>query len=97
MDRGMSRIPGGYGSPGMNRNFGRPEGMSRQNGMNIQRPFAGETRSFSPHSQGSQRSFGPSSQEGARHSGSSSRGAEGFSGSQQGRGGGSGFGRGGSR
>ncbi len=99
IDRRMSGIPGGAGSQGMrDRNFGRrPESMSRQNGMNIQRPFAGETRSFSPHSQGSQRSSNHSPQAGASHSGSSSHGAEGFSGSQQGRGGGSGFGRGGVR
>jgi hypothetical protein len=96
MDRRMSRIPGERNSQAFkDRNFGRrPESMSRHNGMNIQRPFAGETRSFSPHSQGSQRSFGPSPQAGARHSGSSSMGEKGFSGSEQGRGGGSGFGHG---
>jgi hypothetical protein len=100
VDRRMSRTPGGTGFQGMrDRNFGRrPESMSRQNGASIQRPSVGETRSFSrPHSQGSQRSFSPSPQAGARHSGSSSRGAQGFSGSQQGRGGGSGFGQGGPR
>ena len=94
-DRGISRIPGGYGSRGMNRNFGSLEGTSRQNGMNIQRPFAGQTRSFSSHSQGSQRSFSPSPQAGAGRSGSSSTGGEEFSGSQQGRGGGSGLSHGG--
>jgi hypothetical protein len=100
MDRRMSRTPGETGFQAMrDRNFGRrPEGMSRQNGMNFQRPSVGETRSFSrPHSQGNQRSFAPSPQAGARRSGSSSRGAQGFSGSQQGRGGGSGFGHGGPR
>jgi hypothetical protein len=100
MDRRMSRTPGGTGSQGMrDRNFGRrQESMSRQNGTTIQRPSVGGTQSFSrPHSQGSQRSFGPSLQAGARHSGSSSRGAQGFNGSQQGRGGGSGFGQGGPR
>jgi hypothetical protein len=95
----MSRIPGETGAQGTrDRNFGRrPEGMGRSNGMNIQRPSAGEPRSFSPHSQGSQRPFGPSPQAGARHSGSSSMGTKESSGSQQGRGGGSGFGRGGPR
>jgi len=98
VDRRMSRIPGETGSQGMrDRNFGRPESTSRQNGMNIQRPFAGETRSFSPHSQGSQRSFGPSPQAGGRHSGSSSMGGKDFSGSRQGWGGGSGFGHGAAR
>ena len=100
MDRRVSRTPGETGSQGMgNTNFGRrQESMSRQNGTSIQRPSVGGTRSFSrPHSQGSQRSFGSSSQPVARHSGSSSRGAQGFSGSQQGRGGGSGFGQGGPR
>ena len=94
-DRGISRASGGYASRGMNRNFGSPEGTSRQNGMNIQRPFAGQARSFNSPSQGSQRSFSPSPQAGGRHSGSSSTGGEGFSGSQQGRGGGSGLGHGG--
>lgn len=98
VDRRMSRIPGETGSQGMrDRNFGRPESTSRQNGMNIQRPFAGETRSFSPHSQGSQRSFSPSPQAGGRHSGSSSMGGKDFSGSRQGWGGGSGFGHGAAR
>ena len=100
MDRRMSRTPGVTGSQGMgNTNFGRrQESMSRQNGTTIQRPSLGGTQSFSrPHSQGSQRSFGPSPQAGARYSGSSSRGTQGFSGSQQGRGGESGFGQGGSR
>jgi hypothetical protein len=100
MDRRVSRTPGETGSQGMgNTNFGRrQESMSRQNGTSIQRPSVGGTRSFSrPHSQGSQKSFSPSPQAGARYSGSSSRGAQGFSGSQQGRGGGSGFGQGGPR
>ncbi len=100
MDRRMSRAPGQPGSQGMrDRNFGRrPEGMNRQNRMNIQRPSIGETRSFSrPHAQGGQRSFSPSPQAGARHSGSSSRGVQGFSGSQPGRGGGGGSGPGGPR
>jgi hypothetical protein len=100
-DRRMSRTPGEAGPQGMrDRNFGRrPESMSRQDRMNIQRPSVGETRSFGrSHSQGSQRSFGPSPQAGARHSGSPSRGTQGSSGgSQQGRGGGSGFGHGGPR
>ncbi len=93
---GIRRIPGETGSQGMrDRNFGRrPESMSRQNGMNPQRPFAGETRSFSSRSQGSQRSFGPSPQAGGRQSGSSSMGTKGFTGSQQGRGEGSSFGHG---
>ena len=95
VNRGMSRTPGEFGSLGMNRNFGRPEGMGRQNAMNIQTPFAGETRSLSPHSQGNQRSVSPSPQAGARHSGSSSIGTKGFNGSHQGRGGGSGSGHGG--
>jgi len=92
MGRGTSGIPGGYGSRGMSRNFGRLESTGRQNGMNIQRPNAVEGRSSSPHSQGSQRSFSPSPQAGARHSGSSSTGTRDFSGSHQGRGGGSGSG-----
>jgi len=94
-DRGISRTPGGYGSRGMNRNFSRPEGTSRQNGMNIQRPFAGRARSFGSPPQGSQRSFSPSPQAGARHSGSSSTGTRDFGGSHQGRGGGGGEGHGG--
>jgi hypothetical protein len=98
-DRRMTRIPGEPGFRGMgDRNYGRrPESTSRQNGMNIQRPFAGETRSFRPHSQGSQRSSSPFPQAGARHSGSSSMGGRGFSGSHQVGGEGSGFGRGGAR
>jgi len=79
VNRGMSRIPGERGSLGMNRSYGRPESTGRQNAMNIQRPFAGETRSLSPHSQGSQRSVSPSPQAGARHSGPSSMGTKGFS------------------
>jgi len=99
VDRTISRIPGETGSQGMkDRNYGRrPESTSRQNGMNIQRPFAGETRSFSPHSQGNQRSFSPSPQAGGRHSGSSSMGGKDFSGSHQGRDGGSSFGHGAAR
>ncbi len=98
-DYRTNRIQGETGSRGMrDRNFGRrPESTGRQNGMNIQRPFVGEPRSFAPHSQGSQRSLGTSLQTGARHSGSSSMGTKGFSGSEQGRGGGSGFGHGGPR
>jgi hypothetical protein len=102
-DRGMSRTPGETGSQGMrDGNFGRrPESMSRQSGMNIQRPSVGPsgggTRSFSSSSQGGQRSYGSSPQAGARHSGSSSSGTQGFSGSQHGRGGGSGSGYGGPR
>jgi Domain of unknown function (DUF4124) len=62
MDHKMSRSPGGTGSQGMgDRNFSRrPESMSRQNGMSVQRPSVGGTRSFSPRAQGSQRSFGSS-------------------------------------
>jgi hypothetical protein len=99
VDRRVSRTPGETGSQGMrDRNFGRrPESMNRQNGMGIQRPSAGGTRSSSPHSQGSQRSFAPSPQAGARHSGSSSLDTHGFSGSQQERGGGSGSGHRGPR
>jgi Domain of unknown function (DUF4124) len=101
VDRRMSRTPGETGSQRMrDGNFGRrPESMGRQNGMSVQRPSGGGTRSFSPHAQGSQRSFGSSPQAGGRHSGSSSRGAQGFGGSQQGqgRGSGSGFGQGGPR
>ncbi len=89
-DHGINRIPGGSGYRGMNRNFNRPEGMSRQQGMNVQRPSA-----FGSSSQGSQRSFSPSPQAGGRHSGSSSTGTRDFSGSYQGSGGGSGFGHGG--
>ncbi len=98
-DRRMARFPGEIGSQGMrDRNYGRrPEGTSRQSGMNIQRPFAGETRSFRPYSQGSQRSSSPSPQAGARHSGSSSMGWIGSFGAHQGRGGASDFGRGGAR
>ena len=95
IDRRMSRIPGETGSQGMRgRNFGRPESTSRQNGINIQRPSVGETRSFSHHSQGSQRSFSPSPQAGGSHSDSSSMGGKGSFGSHQGWGGGSGSGRG---
>ena len=99
MDRTMGRTPRETGSQGMrDRNFGRrPESMSRQNGMNIQRPSVGGTRSFSPHSQESQRSFSPSPRSGGRQSGSSSMGEKGLSGSQQGRGGGSSFGHGAGR
>ena len=80
----------------------RPPGFSDRMGhdrkaMNIQRPFAGEPRSFNPHSRGSQGSSGPSPQARAGHSGSSSMGSKGVGGSQQGRGGGSGSGHGGSR
>jgi len=98
-DRRMTRIPGETGSQGMgDRNYGRrPESTNRQNRMNIQRPFADETRSFHPHSQGNQGSFSPSPQAGARHSDSSSMGGKGSFGSHQGWGGGSGFGRGAAR
>ena len=34
------------------RTFSRPDSMNRQNGMNLQRPSPGETRSFSPPSHG---------------------------------------------
>jgi hypothetical protein len=98
MDRRMSRTPGETRSQGMrDGNLGRrPETMSRQNGMSVQRPSVGRTRSFNPP-QGGQRSFGSSPQARAGHSGSFSPGAQGFSGSQQGRSGGSGFGHGAAR
>lgn len=107
VDRRASTIPGQTFSPGTsNRTLSRPESMNRQYGMNSQRPFAGETRSFSPPSHGterfsipqsSQRSFSPSPQGGGQHYGSSSAGSRGFSGSHQGGGSGGGFGRGGPR
>ena len=99
VDRSTSRTPGQTFSPGTsNRTLSRPESMNRQYGINSQRPFAGETRSFSPPSQGSQRfsmpqsgqrSFSPSPQGGGRHFGSSPMGSSpmgggGFSGSYRG-------------
>jgi hypothetical protein len=84
----------------------RPESMNRQYGINSQRPFAGETRSFRSPSRGSerfsipqssQRSFSPSPQGGGQHFGSSPMGGRGFSGSRQGRNDGGGFGQGGPR
>ena len=93
-NHGISRTPGGYGSRGMNRNFGPPEGIGRQNGMNLQRSFAGQARSFNSPSQGNQRSFSPSPQAGSINPGTSSPGTRDFGGSHQGRGGGGGGGQG---
>ena len=98
VDRRTSRIPGQTFSQRMNnRTLSRPESMNRQYGMNSQRPFAGETRSFSSPSRGTERSFNRSPQAGGQHFGSSPMGGRGFSGSPQGGGYGSGFGHGGSR
>jgi hypothetical protein len=83
IDRGTNRIPGETGSRGTsNRTFSQPNSMSRQNGTNFQRPFAGETRSFSSSLRGSERSFSPSSQGGNQHF-NSPMGSRGFSGSLQ--------------
>ncbi len=90
-DRRIDRTPGQTGRP-----FGRPESMNRQNGINAQRPYTGQTPSFHSPSQGSGRSFSPAPQGGGQHF-NSSPGNGGFSGSHQGGGGGSGFGRGGAR
>ena len=98
VDRRTSRIPGQTFSQGMNnRPLSRPQSMNRQYGMNSQRPFAGETRSFSPPSRGTERSFSPSPQAGGQHFGSPRMGGGGFSGSHQGGGFGGGLGHGGSR
>ena len=98
VDRSTSRTPGQTFSPGTsNRTLSRPESMNRQYGINSQRPFAGETRSFSSPSRGTERSFNRSPQAGGQHFGSSPMGGRGFSGSPQGGGYGSGFGHGGSR
>ena len=61
-------------------------GLNKQYGMNSQRPFAGETRSFSPSTRG-----------GNPRSGSSRMGSRGFSASRPGRSHGSNFGRRGPR
>ena len=98
IDRSVSRSPGETGSHGVSgRTFSRPNSMNRQNGMNVQRPSAGEARSFSPPSRGSERSFSPPPQGGSQHFNSSPMGSRGFSGSHQGGDRGSGFGYGGPR
>ena len=88
--------PSGFN--GRNGDQGKPptidRGMNRQNGMNFQRPSAGETRSFSPSSRGIERSLGPSPQGGDQHFGSSRMGSRGFPESHQGRDHGNSFGRG---
>jgi hypothetical protein len=71
--------------------------MNRQNGLNFQRPSAGETRPFSPPSRGIERSLSPSPQGGDQHFGSSHMGSRGFPESHQGADHGNSFGRGGPR
>jgi len=92
IDRRMNRSPGQTGTS--DRTFSRPNSLNRQNGMNFQRPSAGETRSFSPPARGSERSFSPPPQGGGQHFNSSSIGGKGFSESRQGGDRGSGFGHG---
>jgi len=95
-DPRMSRSPGETGSHSMNdRVFSRPDSMSRQKGMEFQRPSAGETRSFSPPARGNVRSFSSPPESGGRSGGSSSMGSRGFSGSSQVGGRGNSFGLGG--
>jgi hypothetical protein len=87
IDRRMNRTPGETGFHGRTpRTFSRQDSMNRQNGMNFQRPSAGESRSFSPHPQG-----------GGQRYGSSFMDSKGFSGSLQGGNYGSRLGRGGPR
>ncbi len=106
-DPRISRTPGQTGTRSYGA-FSRRESMNRQNGINTQRPFAGQSQSFRPpSSQGGGRSFSLP-QSGSQHFSSSPRsgGSSGFhqggsfSGSHQGGFGnsfGSGFGRGGGR
>jgi hypothetical protein len=106
VDQRMNRSPGETRSRGIgDMTFNRRDNMNRQGGSNFQRPPAGQTRSFSPPSQGGERfslprggerSFSPSPQGGSRHFNSSPMGSGGFFGSPQGGDHGGGFWRGGS-
>jgi hypothetical protein len=81
LDRRINRTPNETGFQGMKeRTFSQPHSMNRQNGINFQRPFAGETRPFSPPRGGSQRSFGSPSRGGGQHFSSPPTGNRGFSG-----------------
>jgi hypothetical protein len=84
IDRRINRTPNETGFQDMKeRTFSRPHSMNRQNGMNFQRPSAGETRSFSPPARGSERSFSSSPWGGGQHFSSPSIGNKGFSGTYQ--------------
>ncbi len=81
-DPRIGRTPGQTGTRNYGA-FGRQESMNRQNGINTQRPFAGQSQSLRPpSSQGSGRSFSQP-QAGSQHFNSSPRGG-GFSGSHLG-------------
>jgi hypothetical protein len=107
VDQRMNRSLGETRSRGIgDMTFNRRDNVNRQSGPNFQRPPAGQTRSFSPSSQGGERfslprgsvrSFSPSPQGGGRHFNSSHTGSGGFFGSHQGGNHGGGFSRGGSR
>jgi hypothetical protein len=100
MDRRMSKSPGETGSQGRgmsNRTFSQPNSMSRQNGMNFQRPSSSETRPSSPLSRSGERSFSSHPQDGGQHYSSPPVGSRSFSGSPQGGNRGSSFGQGGPR
>jgi hypothetical protein len=86
VDRRMSRNPNETGSNSMNdRTFNRSSSVSRQYGMNFQRPPSGETRSFNQPSRGSERSFSaPPQGGGQQYFNSPPTGNRGFSGSYQG-------------
>jgi hypothetical protein len=91
----MSRPSGNSGSHSLNeRVFSRPDSMTRQKGMEFQRPSSGETRSFNPPPRGSVRSFSSPSEILGRHGSSSSMGSRGSSEFPRAGGRGSGFGYG---
>ena len=93
-ERSFSPSPQGGTS---NRTFSQPNSMSRQNGMNFQRPSSSETRSSSPLSRSGERSFSSHPQGGGQHYSSPPVGSRSFSGSPQGGNRGSSFGQGGPR
>jgi hypothetical protein len=106
VDQRMNRSPGETRSRGIgDMTFNRRDNINRQSGSNFQRPPTGQTRSFSPPSQGSERfslprgserSFSPSPQGGGRRLNSPNMGSRGFFGSHQGGDRSGGFRRGGS-
>jgi hypothetical protein len=79
IDHRMKKIPGETGPRGMrDRIFRQPNNMSRRNEARLQRPSAGETRSFSLPSRGNERSFSPPLQGRDKHLSSSPMSRRGF-------------------
>jgi hypothetical protein len=79
IDHRMNKIPGETGPHAMrDRTFRQQNNMNRQNEARLQRPSAGETRSFSLPSRGNERSFSPPLQGRDKHLSSSPMSKRGF-------------------